>query len=175
MSSRIVLWTSASVPGSTFESASSRTATSGFDSATLASETSCRSPAESGDSRSSTHRSAGHRGNDRSAPRGRGREQLCLSRHLRLRDVPIECCPRQCHGNRCPSCGSRTMRPRVLPNRASFRFTPPYETCPSSGSYIRVSIRGRVDLPAPVGPTSARVSPGRTRIFMSLRTGSPCV
>ena len=54
------------------------------------------------------------------------------------------------------------MRSRNERNVASRRSSPPNRIAPPTGSYSRAISLARVDLPAPVGPTSAIRSPGAT-------------
>ena len=75
--------------------------------------------------------------------------------------------------NRWPSWGPTTIRSRSEANDARRRSTPPYDTVPDPGSYIRAMSLASVDLPAPVGPTSATRSPRRTVSVTSASTGGP--
>ncbi len=64
--------------------------------------------------------------------------------------------------NRCGRCGTHAIRARHCSRSASARSTPPARTRPSLGRTKPRSTFSSVDLPAPLGPTSATVSPGST-------------
>ena len=65
-----------------------------------------------------------------------------------------------------PTWWRRSASGRVRRSRPSMRTTP------RTGSWKRTSSEIRVDLPAPVEPTRATVSPGATLRLMSVSTGS---
>ena len=54
------------------------------------------------------------------------------------------------------------MRRRIWSRLSARRSRPPIATRPRSGSWNRSKSRAIVDLPAPLGPTIATRSPGRT-------------
>ncbi len=63
---------------------------------------------------------------------------------------------------RCGLCGTQAMRERHSSKSSSARSAPPTDTRPSVGRTNPSSTFSSVDLPAPLGPTSATVSPGST-------------
>ena len=84
------------------------------------------------------------------------------------RDVRRARCRRR---RRCPA----ARAPRARPARrgaASRRSTPSSRTCPSAGSTSRTSRPASVDLPEPVGPTTATVLPAATSSVTSCSTGN---
>ena len=156
--------TSASVPGSRFDVASSSTNTAGSTSAARARATSCRSPADNLLPRSltSVSKPSGNVAKCSVAPIAAMAASISSSvaaeRAIRRlsRMVPL---------NKKPSCGTTTIRSRNDDIVAIFRLIPPYDTLPTCGSYKRAISLARVDFPAPVGPTRASFSPTPTLIL----------
>ncbi len=75
--------------------------------------------------------------------------------------------------NRNGSCGTMPMAPRSVASGHSRTSTPSTKTVPGGGSNNRGSRFSSVDLPDPVGPTSATVWPGSTLNEMCSSTGCP--
>ena len=65
------------------------------------------------------------------------------------------------------------MAARSAGNGMSRTSIPSTNTVPRGGSYSRGSRLMSVDLPEPVGPTTASVSPAATRSDTSRSTGAP--
>ena len=76
-------------------------------------------------------------------------------------------------GSSSGSWGTTETRARTLASVASRRSHPSTRTLPSSGSNSRGISETSVLLPAPVGPTSASVSPARTSRLTSRSTSWP--
>src|SRR6056297_3431689 len=159
-----------SVPGSRLLLASSSTSTAGSTNAARASDTNWRSPADSREprSRTSVWMPSGNSSKRSSAPiaskAARMSSSPALDRATRTLSATVP-------PNRNPSWGTTTTRWRSDAIVASRRSTPPNEIVPSVGSYRRAISFASVDLPAPVGPTSASRSPSATVIDTSLNTG----
>ena len=75
-------------------------------------------------------------------------------------------------GNRNGSCSTTATRARSSPASLA-QVAPVQRTRPSHGSNSRGTSEASVLLPAPVGPTSASVSPGPTSRLTSRSTGRP--
>ena len=71
------------------------------------------------------------------------------------------------------SCGTNPMAPRRTASGSSLTSTPSRNTVPGGGSCRRASRLINVDLPEPVGPTSATVCPASILAETWLRTGVP--
>nr|BFE85341.1 hypothetical protein GCM10020093_079420 [Planobispora longispora] len=75
--------------------------------------------------------------------------------------------------NRCTSWGTTVTSRRRSASASSLSGIPPTVIRPWSGSQYRSSSETQVDLPAPDGPTSATVRPGRTVNDTPRRTSGP--
>ncbi len=79
------------------------------------------------------------------------------------------------------SCGTHDSAERSRRRDSVVTSCPPTNTVPAGGSQRRASSRPSVDLPLPVGPTTATISPGRTskrhvaqhRLAPLIREGEP--
>ena len=69
------------------------------------------------------------------------------------------------------SCGTQASVERSRPRGSVRTSSPPTNTVARGGSHSRASTRPSVDLPVPVGPTTATSSPGRTSKLTSRSTG----
>ena len=77
--------------------------------------------------------------------------------------------------NRNGSCGTKPIAPRSTASGISRTSTPSMNTVPGGGSCSRASRLISVDLPEPVGPTSATVCPASMRAETWSRTGRAAV
>ena len=164
--------TSTSVPGSSDEVASSSTSSAGSTSAARASETSCFSPAlqpraplaDLGVEPLGQRGEPVEHADGRAGPRRPRRRWRRPGRCRTLsRIVPL---------NRKPSWGTTTIA--LAQRRAAWRRAGRRRRRspgPSTGSYMRAISLASVDLPAPVGPTSASRSPGAIVSDTSRSTG----
>ncbi|RPK47565.1 hypothetical protein EES39_11870 [Streptomyces sp. ADI92-24] len=73
---------------------------------------------------------------------------------------------------RCGRCGTQAIRSRQRSGERSARSVPPTRTRPSSGAAKPSTTFSRVDLPTPLGPTRATVSPSSTTSEAPAREGS---
>ena len=166
--------TSASVPGSRFDVASSSTNTAGSTSAARASATNWRSPADNllPRSRTSVSKPSGKVAKCSVAPIAAMAASISSSVAV---DRAIRRLSRMVPLNKKPSCGTTTIRSRSDAMVAIFKSIPPYVTLPTCGSYNRAISLASVDLPAPVGPTRANFSPTPTLILTccSARVSDP--
>ena len=120
----------------------------------------CRSPADSGRPPSPTIVSYPLRQRlGRTSPRPRAARPpapLVVCRSGRR----AGCCPRRCRGRVVGRCGTQATSGARPPCRTTRGRSPPTDTTPAVGSTSLSSSDATVLLPAPLGPTSATVSPG---------------